>query len=96
MLESASRGGGGLPGPGRCLPGPGRCLPGPGGGLPDWGVSGWSGGGVVCLIQGGCLAGPGGGGGLASQHALRQTSSPTVDRHTPVKTLPWPQLRCGR
>ena len=64
-------------------------LPGPGGG--------------VCLVRGGlpspggCLPGPGGGVGvLASQHALRQTPSPPVDRQTPVKTLPWPQLRCGR
>ena len=57
----------------------------------------------VCFSGGGSPSGgvlhPGGGspsrgGGMASQHALRQTPPP-VDRHTPVKTLPWPQLRCG-
>ena len=59
--------------------------------------------GGVCLVLGGCLPGPRGGvcqvrGDMTSQHALRQTPSPppTVDRQTPVKTLPWPQLRCGR
>ena len=56
--------------------------------------------GGVCLVPGGCLPGlegclPGPG-GMASQHALRQTPFPPVDRQTPVKTLPWPQLRCGR
>ena len=64
-------------------------------------------GGVVCLVRGGC-AWSGGvsalrvclvwgvvclvGGCLASQHALRQTPSPPVDRQTPVKTLPWPNF----
>ena len=43
---------------------------------------------MVCLVWGG-VPGPG---GLASQHALRQTPSPPVDRHTPVKTLPWPNF----
>ena len=91
MLESAS---GGLPGPGggACLvlgslPGPEGGLPGPGSGV-GWGVCQVRGG--VCLGWGG-LPGPGGGlpgpGGVVSHHALRQT---------PVKTLPWPQLRCGR
>ena len=60
-----------------------------------------------CLLQGGLVPGgvsapggfgPGGmsapgesgpGGGI-SQHALRQT--PPVDRHTPVKILPWPNF----
>ena len=76
----------------------GGCLPGPGGVCLVWGG--------VCLVLG-CLPGPRGvsawsggvsawWGGLASQHALRQTPSPPVDRQTPVKTLPWPQLRCGR
>ena len=48
------------------------------GGSP-WGGGAWSGG-VSAL------------GGWASQHALRQTPSPPVDRHTLVKTLPWPNL----
>ena len=94
-----------------CLPGPGGGLPGPGGMVSAWSrgvclvpggmVSPWSRGGV-CLVPGGCLSGPRGvslvpgGVGMVSQHALRQTPSPPVDRHTPVKTLPWPQLRCGR
>ena len=42
-------------------------------------------GGVVC--SGGSA--PGGG---ESQHALRQTPLPLVDRHTLVKTLPWPNF----
>ena len=56
------------------------------------------GGGGVCS-QGGSapggvsahkgVSGPGGGG--ISQHALRQTTPP-VDRHMPVKTLPWPNF----
>ena len=78
---------GGLPGP-RGSAWSRGCLPGPGG------VSAWSRGGLPGLGRG--LPGPEGGGGMASQHAVRQTPSPPVDRHTPVKTLPWPQLRCGR
>ena len=82
MLESASWGG---------LPGA-RGVSGPGGSAWCWGGLPGAGG---CLPgPGGCLPGPRG--GLASQHALRQTPSPPVDRHTHVKTLPWPQLRCGR
>ena len=63
----------------------------------------WSGGCLVrgCLVQGGVWSRgyllPGGlvlGGvsapGAISQHALRQT--PPVDRHTPVKILPWPNF----
>ena len=55
----------------------------------------WSGG---CLFLGGSglwgggVSAPGGvlvPGGI-SQHALRQT--PPVDRHTPVKILPWPNF----
>ena len=44
---------------------------------------GWvSGPGGVCLARGGI-----------SQHALRQTPlPPPVDRHTPVKILPWPNF----
>ena len=80
------RSGGGLPARSRggfSLPGLGGVsLPGPGGGGSPCQV--W--GGSPCQVQG----------GMASQHALRQTPSPPVDRHTPVKTLPWPQLRCGR
>ena len=70
------------------------------------GVSAWSGGclpglGGVCLVRGGLpglggggLSGPGGSGIPACTEA--DTLTPPVDRHTPVKTLPWPQLRCGR
>ena len=54
-----------------------------------------AGGGVWCrggLVSG--RSGPGGGGlvpgGGISQHALRQT--PSVDRQTPVKILPWPNF----
>ena len=96
----------GLPGPGGFSLVGGVCLvlgglPGLGGGLSGRGGlclvpggSAWSGGGRGGLPSlGGCLPG---GVGLASQHALRQTPSPPVDRQTPVKTLPWPQLRCGR
>ena len=61
---------------------PGRGLPGPGGGLCS---CGWPGG--VC--SGGGLPGPGGG---ISQHALRQTPLPPVDRQMPVKILPWPNF----
>ena len=51
-----------------------------------------------CLLQGGVCSGgcllPG---GVVSQHALRQTPPPPwTESQTPVKTLPWPQLRCGR
>ena len=49
-----------------------------------WGGA-WSGGWGVC--SGGGLL-PGG----ASQHALRQTPLPPVDRQTPVKILPWPNF----
>ena len=77
------------------------------GGLPGLGgVSAWSpGGGVLgpggACSQGGCLPGPGvsawSGGGLASQHALRQTPSPPVDRITDAcKNITLAQLRCGR
>ena len=75
---------------GVCFPG-GVCLV-PGGlsawsrgGLPDPGGSAWSwGGGAVCLV--------GGGHGIPAG----TEADPPVDRQTPVKTLPWPQLRCGR
>ena len=93
---------GGLPGlGGSAWSGGGVCLvPGGGGvclvleGLPGRGGLPGPGGRGICLVSGGSAWS----GGLASQHALRQTPSPTspVDRHTPVKTLPWPQLRYGR
>ena len=60
-----------------------RGLPGPRGGLPGLGGSTWSWG--ICLVQGGFHLVPGGlpgPGGLASQHALRQTPSPLwTDTH---------------
>ena len=65
-----------------------------------WGVSSPR---RVCLLPGGCLlrgvSAPRGmstPGGVVSQHALEQTP-PTLwtESQTPVKTLPWPQLRCG-
>ena len=65
----------------------GGCLPGPGGVLLLGGclVGGvWHPGGV-CLVRGG-----------SGIPACTEADTPPVDRHTPVKTLPWPQLRCGR
>ena len=61
-----------------------RLLPGGGGMLLGGGVPGLGGmRGVVCLVRG----------GLASQHALRQTPSPPwTESQTPVKTLPWPNF----
>ena len=59
----------------------------PGGSAPGGGA--WSGGlvqGGGCLLRG--VSAPGG----LSQHALRQTPLPPVDRHTPVKILPWPNF----
>ena len=79
----------------------------PGGVSAPGGWCAWSGGGGggvpgpggVCLVLGrGGVPGPGGGvcspeGGLASQHALRQTPSPLwTESQTPVKTLPWPNF----
>ena len=90
MLQYASGGGGWL-------------VWGVGGSAPGGGA--WSWVGVVCLVQGGVcsqrMPGPGGVSGLGgwcawsggvSQHALRQTPLPPVDRHTLVKTLPWPNF----
>ena len=54
----------------------------PGGGVPGPGGAG----------PGGCLLPGGVSGGGVSQHALRQTPLPPVDRHTLVKTLPWPNF----
>ena len=54
------------------------------GGASAWsgGVSAWSGGSAWS-----------GRGGLASQHALRQTPPPLwTESQTPVKTLPWPNF----
>ena len=96
MLESASRGG--LPGPGGVLPGRGRGSP--QGGLPGPGGSSLAGGEEGGLWGG--LPGPGGsawsGGWWSGIPACTEadTLPLPVDRQTPVKTLPWPQLRCGR
>ena len=75
----------------------GGCAWSRGGGVPGPGGSGLGGGGVwsqgglvrgVCLVWGVvCLVQ----GGLASQHALRQTPLWT-ESQTPVKTLPWPNF----
>ena len=66
---------------GGCLPGQGaawsREVSGPGGVPGPGGL--WS-----------CGGGAWSGG--VSQHALRQTPLPPVDRHTLVKTLPWPNF----
>ena len=61
-------------------------VPGPGGLLPG-GVPGRGGGLLLggCMVQGVCSQG-------VSQHALRQTPLPPVDRHTLVKILPWPNF----
>ena len=53
-------------------------MPGPGGCL-------LPGGGVSVPVGGVCSRG-------VSQHALRQTPLPPVDRHTLVKILPWPNF----
>ena len=45
----------------------------------------------VCS-PGGLLPGASAPGGWVSQHALRQTPLPPVDRHTLVKILPWPNF----
>ena len=67
----------------------GGCLVwGEGGSAPGGG--GWRGGG---WREGGRGMGVlGRGGGWVSQHALRQTPLPPVDRHTPMKILPWPNF----
>ena len=85
----------------RLLPGGGVYLPGLGGVcLVQGGLPG-RGGGLPGLVGEGSLPGPGGsacswGGGLASQHALRQTTPP-VDRITDAcKNITLAQLRCGR
>ena len=80
MLQSASRGRGvGFRGS-VCLLPSGGVVPGPGGSAPG----GWLEGGGGCLLWGVSALG-------GSQHALRQTP-PTVDRHTLVKILPWPNF----
>ena len=85
-MSAWSRGEGCLPGPGGCLHG--GCLPGLGGICLVWGGSAWS---VGCLLGlGGCLLGPGGlpgRGGLASQHALRQTPSPPCGQTHTCKNI---------
>ena len=85
MLKSASWGGsaqGGVCYWGGCSQG-GCLLPGGvcSGGCPLWG---W------CLLLGGvCFWGGVCSRGGISQHALRQTPLPPVDRQMPVKILPW-------
>ena len=68
---------------GVCSHGEGRCAWSGGvpslGGVP--GPGGVSAPGGVCVWSGG-----------VSQHALRQTPLPPVDRHMLVKTLPWPNF----
>ena len=53
----------------------------------------------VYLVRGG-LPGLGGSawsvGGSGIPACTEADTLPPVDRQTPVKTLPWPQLRCGR
>ena len=77
----------------------GGCLPGPGG-VSAWsgGVSAWSGGAAWCGEGG--LPGPGGvclvPGGSGIPACTEADTLPPVDRHTLVKTLPWPQLHCSR
>ena len=85
MLQSASRGGAGsggvVPGPGGCLLLGGlwsRGVPGPGG-VCSWGV----------------VPGPGGvcsRGGVGIPACTEADTPPPVDRHTPVKILPWPNF----
>ena len=85
---------------------PGGGLPGPGG-VSAWTRGGLPGlvGVGVCLVPGGSAWSQGGawsqrgsawsgGGGLASQHALRQTPHPPLltESQTPAKTLPWPNF----
>ena len=66
------------------------------GGVWSWGIWSqgfWSRGGLVrggLLLGGGLLPWGSAPRGDISQHALRQT--PPVDRHTPVKILPWPNF----
>ena len=79
--------GGGVSGPGGGVPGPGgRWCAWSGGVCLVWGV---------CLVQGVCLvwgvSAPAGD-GRVSQHALRQTPLPPVDRQTLVKIIPWPNF----
>ena len=66
------------------MPGPGR-VPGPGGSAP--------GGCLVrglCLVQRGCAWSGGGRPGIPA--CTEADTLPPVDRHTPVKTLPWPNF----
>ena len=93
---------GGLPGLGS-LPGLGGVCLVWGVGVPGLGGSAWSGGGLPglegCLVGGGGAWSGGGGawsGGSGIPAYTEADTLPPVDRHTPVKTLPWPQLRCGQ
>ena len=70
-------------------------MPGPGGrGVVAWsgGMPGLGGGGVPGLGGSAPRGGVCSGGGLASQHALRQTPPLWTESQTPVKTLPWPNF----
>ena len=91
MLQSASRGGAWSRGDvcsRGCLVWGGVCSQGGclvwGEGLGVVGCLVWRG----CLLPGGCVSGPG---GYPSMHWGRHPSPP-VDRHTLVKTLPWPNF----
>ena len=61
----------------------------PRGGSPSW-EGGLHPGGMVVVLH------LGGGGHMASQHALRQTPSPPVDRHTPVTRMHSSRMCTGR
>ena len=95
-------GGGGVPGLGGCLVlggWSGGCLLLGGCLLPGVSTGGVCSGGVCVFSQGGDVSAPEGrvcvsapGGRWASQHALRQTPLPPVDRQMLVKILPWPNF----
>ena len=57
------------------------------------GCTWFQGGGGVCLEGVVCSAWVcSWGGGVVSQHALRQTPPPWTESQTPAKTLPWPNF----
>ena len=91
VLPAKSRGGSPCQVPGGfSLPGLGGVsLTGPGGGFSLPGLGGLparSWGGSSCQVQG----------GYGIPACTEADTLPPVDRHTPVKILPWPQLRCSR
>ena len=67
-----------------------------------WGVGGVCSGGVVCpgglSAPGGCLLqGVSAPGGVSGIPTCTEADTPLwTESQTPVKTLPWPKLRCGR